>query len=79
MSGAAYVAFIGSRRKASTLKAELLAEGLGREKLDALHSPAGLDIGAVTPDEIALSIVAEIVRVRRKAAAGSRKSFNTAS
>ncbi|MEE8172042.1 MAG: XdhC family protein, partial [Alphaproteobacteria bacterium] len=79
LSGAAYVAFIGSRRKASRLKAELLAEGLGREKLDALHSPAGLDIGAVTPDEIALSIMAEIVQVRRKAAAGSRKSFNTAS
>ncbi len=73
-SGAAYVAFIGSRRKASSLKADLLAEGIAAERLDALHSPAGLDIGAVTPDEIALSILAEIVQVRRKAAAGSMKS-----
>lgn len=73
-SAAAYVAFIGSRRKAEKLKADLLAEGMAVEKLDALHSPAGLDIGAVTPDEIALSILAEIVQVRRKADTGSIKS-----
>lgn len=76
-SGAAYVAFIGSRRKAAKLRADLLAEGMAEERLDALHSPAGLDIGAVTPDEIALSILAEIVRVRRKAGAGSMKSAIT--
>ena len=74
---AAYVAFIGSRRKAKKLKADLLAEGIGREKLDALHSPAGLDIGAVTPDEIALSILAEIVQLRRKRGAGSMTSHIT--
>ena len=51
-----------------------LAEGMAAEKLDALHSPAGLDIGAVTPDEIALSILAEIVQVRSKVGAGSMKS-----
>ena len=73
-SAAAYVAFIGSRRKAEKLKADLLAEGMAVEKLDALHSPAGLDIGAVTPDEIALSILAEIVQQRRKANSGSMKS-----
>jgi len=73
-SDAAYVAFIGSRRKAEKLKADLLAEGMVAEKLEALHSPAGLDIGAVTPDEIALSILAEIVQVRRKADTGSIKS-----
>lgn len=71
-SDAAYVAFIGSRRKAEKLKADLLGEGMAAEKLDALHSPAGLDIGAVTPDEIALSILAEIIQVRRQAAAGSK-------
>ncbi len=70
-SDAAYVAFIGSRRKAEKLKADLLAEGMAVENLDALHSPAGLDIGAVTPDEIALSILAEIVQQRRKADPGS--------
>jgi xanthine dehydrogenase accessory factor len=73
-SDAAYVAFIGSRRKTEKLKADLLAEGMAAEKLDALHAPAGLDIGAVTPDEIALSILAEIVQERSKAGQGSKKS-----
>jgi len=67
-SNAAYVAMIGSRRKAEKLKADLRAEGMAVDNLDALHFPAGLDIGAVTPDEIALSILAEIVQFRRKAA-----------
>ena len=52
----------------------VLAEGMAAEKLDALHAPAGLDIGAVTPDEIALSILAEIVQERSKAGQGSKKS-----
>jgi xanthine dehydrogenase accessory factor len=42
------------------------------DNLDALHYPAGLDIGAVTPDEIALSVLAEIVQDRHKADAGSK-------
>ena len=46
---------------------------MAAEKLNALHSPAGLDIGAVTPDEIALSILAEIVYARRKMGQGSIK------
>ena len=71
-SNAAYVAMIGSRRKAEKLKADLRAEGMAEENLDALHFPAGLDIGAVTPDEIALSVLAEIVQDRRKADAGSK-------
>lgn len=78
-SDAAYVAFIGSRRKAEKLKADLLDENMAAEKLDALHSPAGLDIGAVTPDEIALSILSEIVKVRRKADAGSKSAITEAS
>lgn len=64
----AYIAFIGSRLKAEKLKADLLAEGMAAEKLERLHSPAGLDIGAVTPDEIALSILAEIIQERDRAA-----------
>ena len=63
---------IGSRRKAEKLKADLRAEGMAKENLDALHFPAGLDIGAVTPDEIALSVLAEIVQDHRKADAGSK-------
>jgi xanthine dehydrogenase accessory factor len=63
---ARHVAFVGSHRKAETLRAALAAKGTDRERLSTLHSPAGLDIGAVTPEEIALSILAEIVEVRRR-------------
>jgi xanthine dehydrogenase accessory factor len=60
-----YVAFVGSRRKADTLKAILAQRGVAAERLAKLKAPAGLDLGAITPDEIAISIVAEIVAVRR--------------
>lgn len=62
---AAYVAFVGSRLKAQTLKAALAAGGVDSQRLAALRSPAGLDIGGVGPEEIALSILAEIVAFRR--------------
>jgi xanthine dehydrogenase accessory factor len=61
---AEYVAFVGSRKKAETLKAKL-AGGVAAERLARLKAPAGLDLGAITPDEIALSILAEIVATRR--------------
>ncbi len=60
-----YVAFVGSRRKAATLTARLRDEGLAAEQTARLRSPAGLDIGAITPEEIALSIIAEVVELRR--------------
>lgn len=60
-----YVAFVGSRRKAEVLKATLLARGVAPDRLERLKAPAGLDLGAITPDEIAISILAEIVAVRR--------------
>jgi xanthine dehydrogenase accessory factor len=63
---ARYVAFVGSHRKATALRQLLAAKGIAQEKLVALHSPAGLDIGAVTPEEIALSILAEIIEHRRR-------------
>ena len=66
--GAPYVAFVGSRRKAATLKAAMIEQGQPAERVEALHAPAGLDIGAATPEEIALSILAEITQERRKAA-----------
>ncbi|HMK78335.1 MAG TPA: XdhC/CoxI family protein [Xanthobacteraceae bacterium] len=62
---ARYVAFVGSRKKAEALKAKL-ADTVAPQRLAALKAPAGLDLGAITPDEIALSILAEIVRVRRR-------------
>jgi xanthine dehydrogenase accessory factor len=60
-----YVAFVGSRKKAEALKAALAARGVAAERLARLKAPAGLDLGAITPDEIAISILAEIVGVRR--------------
>ncbi len=60
-----FVAFVGSRKKAEALKAALGKKGIAAERLAKLKAPAGLDLGAITPDEIAISILAEIVAVRR--------------
>jgi xanthine dehydrogenase accessory factor len=60
-----YIAFVGSRRKAEVLKAALAERGVAPERLAKLKAPAGLDLGAITPDEIAISILAEIVAMRR--------------
>jgi xanthine dehydrogenase accessory factor len=60
-----YVAFVGSRKKAESLKTALLRQGAKAERLAKLKAPAGLDLGAITPDEIAVSIIAEIVASRR--------------
>ena len=61
-----YVAFVGSRKKAQALKAKLADSGIAPERLARLKAPAGLDLGAITPDEIAVSILAEIVAARRR-------------
>jgi xanthine dehydrogenase accessory factor len=61
-----YVAFVGSRRKAAVLKEKLAARGVAPQRLTKLKAPAGLDLGAITPDEIAISILAEIVAMRRR-------------
>ena len=61
-----YFAFVGSRKKIAALKAELTEEGVEASELEKIHAPAGLDIGAVTPEEIALSIVAEMIELRRR-------------
>jgi xanthine dehydrogenase accessory factor len=63
---AGYVAFVGSHRKAAALREALAESGVDPERLARVRAPAGLDIGAVTPEEIALSIVAEMVEVRRR-------------
>ncbi|MCR8725076.1 XdhC family protein [Frigidibacter sp. SLM-1] len=60
-----FAAFVGSRRKFTTLAARLVAAGVPQDALDRVKSPAGLDIGAITPDEIALSILSEVVLKRR--------------
>ncbi|PWE34232.1 XdhC /CoxI family-like protein [Maritimibacter sp. 55A14] len=61
-----YVAFVGSRAKMAALDSRLRESGADPARLEALHAPAGLDIGAITPEEIALSVLAEIVLHRRK-------------
>lgn len=61
----AYLGVIGSRRRVQTVLRTLAAEGYGRERLSQIRAPIGLDIGSETPVEIALSIIAEVVTVRR--------------
>jgi xanthine dehydrogenase accessory factor len=60
-----YVGLVASRVRGEAVRGELRAEGVAEERLAALETPAGLDIGARTPEEIALSILARIVAVRR--------------
>jgi xanthine dehydrogenase accessory factor len=64
---ARYVGMIGSRRKVLTIYRELENEGMAPEKFERVHAPVGLDIGAITPEEIAIAIVAEMIAVRRNA------------
>ncbi|MCP4767539.1 MAG: XdhC family protein [Gammaproteobacteria bacterium] len=67
-SNAGYIAMVASHKKIAGLKASLVKSGIETSAMDRVHSPAGIEIGAVTPAEIALSILAELVRVRRSGA-----------
>lgn len=60
-----YLGMIGSRRRVQAQFAQFLAEGVPKERLDFVHTPIGLAIGAATPEEIAVSILAELVFVKR--------------
>jgi len=62
---APYIAFVGSRRKIKKLKETLRAEGVPQAKLDQVLCPAGLNLGAIEPAEIAVSILAQIIQTRR--------------
>ena len=75
-----YLGLIGSRAKVSRIFARLLEEGMPPECLTRIHAPIGLDIGAVTPAEIAISIMAELVAIRRgvDTAAMAMKRLNIA-
>lgn len=59
-----YIGMIGSRRKRELIYQSLMAEGISEKTLKKIHSPIGLDIKAETPEEIAISIVAELIQVR---------------
>ena len=71
-----YHAFVGSRRKMASLRAKLIAEGATAAAIDDFKAPAGLDLGAITPEEIAMSILAEITQERRR---GQRAANQAAS
>ena len=64
-AGVRYVGLVASKKRGAAVIDELRAEGVSEELLQALETPAGLDIGARTPAEVALSIVARIIEVRR--------------
>ena len=64
-TSARYIGMIGSKRKAIEVLKELEKEGLSRRELERVHSPMGLEIGAVTPEEIAVAVVAEMIAARR--------------
>jgi xanthine dehydrogenase accessory factor len=60
-----YVGLIGSRAKVARVYDALIDEGVDPERFARVHAPIGLDLGAVTPQEIAVSILAELIAVRR--------------
>ncbi len=65
-SPAVYVGMVGSHRRAEACREYLRTSGLTEQQIERLKAPAGLDVGAVTPQEIAASILAELVEVRRR-------------
>jgi xanthine dehydrogenase accessory factor len=69
-TAARYLGMIGSKRKAAEVLRQLEREGIARERLERVHTPIGLEIGAVTPEEIAVSVVAELIAIRRGAPLG---------
>lgn len=68
---ARYIGMIGSKRKVIESYKELRRQGIPAAKLESVHAPIGLDIGAITPEEIGVAVVAEMIAVRRGAAAQS--------
>ena len=62
LSDVDYIGCIGSKRKIAQIKENLLARGIPQEKIDRLHAPIGLSIGAETPAEIAVSVAAELIQ-----------------
>jgi xanthine dehydrogenase accessory factor len=68
-----YLGVIGSRRKVALLREKMLAEGYAEAECNRIYMPIGIDIGAQTPEEIAISIAAELIKVRRGGQAASLK------
>jgi xanthine dehydrogenase accessory factor len=72
---ARYIGMIGSKRKVLSIYKALEKDGIPAEKFERVHAPMGLDIGALTPEEIAISISAELIGIRRNAAGLAHKSL----
>ncbi len=72
---ARYVGMIGSRKKNSVVSSHLESSGVSKELLAMVHAPIGLDIHAETPEEIAISIMAEIIMVRREGKSKEPKTW----
>ncbi|MGH9745535.1 MAG: XdhC family protein [Candidatus Acidiferrales bacterium] len=68
---ARYIGMIGSKRKVISVYKALESEGHNATKFDRVHAPVGFDIGALSPEEIAVSIAAELIAIRRNAAAAN--------
>ena len=66
----AYVGMMGSRRRVALVKDQLAEQGISREILEGVHTPIGLKIGAETPEEIAVSVMAEIIQMKSARAKG---------
>ena len=73
---ARYIAMIGSRRKVLSVIKELEKEGLPHGAFERIHAPMGFDIGAITPEEIAVSVIAEMIAVRRQPEAGAWRKLS---
>ncbi len=67
----AYAGMMGSRRRVAIVKEQLAEKGVDREQLNGVHTPIGLKIGAETPEEIAVSVMAEIIQVKNRREQGS--------
>ena len=68
-----YLGILASRRRMHELTEQLSEDGIEKEWIEQIHSPVGLDIGAVTPEEIAISILAQMIQTKRLSADGRRK------
>jgi xanthine dehydrogenase accessory factor len=75
---ARYIGMIGSKRKVLSVYQALEREGYSPSEFERVHAPVGLDIGALTPEEIAISITAELIAVRRNSQNAPRKTVKLA-
>src|SRR4029077_10950650 len=76
-TGARYIGMIGSKRKVLSVYKALEKEGYRPEEFERVYAPMGLEIGALSPEEIAISIVAELIAVRRNAENAAHKKVGT--